>query len=93
MAKKASKVEHLRATLKVPAKTWTYEAASLKWFTDQVEKEGCVVEFDTDTVFLTVWDKRGVPHTLFPNELFTLYGDGQGEAWESIEFYGRFNVS
>lgn len=91
MAKKASKVEHLRATLKEPAKTWTYEAASMKWFIGQVEKFGCTVDADSD--FLTVWDKCGIPHSVFTGDLFVLYGDGQGEAWDSIEFYGRFNVN
>lgn len=93
MAKKAKPRQSLKTTLKTPADTWTYDGPSnLPWFKEQVELAGCEVD-DSDPNMLMIRDKTGVEHMTFATDLFTLYSDGQGEAWEPIEFYGRFNVS
>lgn len=93
MARKAKSLESLKTTLKAPADTWAYDGpANLQWFKAKVELAGCEVD-DTDPHMLMIRDKRGVEHMTFARDLFVLYSDGQGEAWDSVEFHSRFNIS
>ncbi len=93
MARKAKALESLKATLKAPADAWVYDGPeNLKWFKAKVELTGCEVD-DSDPHMLMIRDKVGVEHMTLSGDLFVLFSDGQGEAWDSIEFYARFNVN
>lgn len=93
MARKAKALESLKTTLKAPADTWVYDGPeNLKWFKAKVELTGCEVD-DSDPYMLMIRDKRGIEHMTFATDLFVLYSDGQGEAWDSVEFHDRFNIS
>ena len=85
--------EYLEVTFKLLPKAWYLDSdmGNQEWFIKQVEKHGCAVE-KHGSHSLDVYDTIGVPHAMFSGEMFILYGDGQGEAWDRQEAEGRFNL-